>query len=34
MAQTRGLTHIHRGEHAPGHPFACIADPDGSVIEL
>jgi catechol-2,3-dioxygenase len=25
---------IERGEHAPGHPFAYVADPDGNVIEL
>jgi catechol 2,3-dioxygenase-like lactoylglutathione lyase family enzyme len=25
---------IHRGEHAPGFPFAYVADPDGYVIEL
>ena len=25
---------IERGEHAPGHPFAYVADPDGYVIEL
>jgi catechol 2,3-dioxygenase-like lactoylglutathione lyase family enzyme len=25
---------VERGEHAPGHPFACVADPDGYVIEL
>ena len=25
---------INRGEHAPGVPFAYIADPDGYVIEL
>jgi catechol 2,3-dioxygenase-like lactoylglutathione lyase family enzyme len=25
---------VERGEHAPGHPFAYVADPDGYVIEL
>ena len=25
---------IERGEHAPGRPFAYVADPDGHVIEL
>ena len=25
---------INRGEHAPGVPFAYVADPDGYVIEL
>jgi catechol 2,3-dioxygenase-like lactoylglutathione lyase family enzyme len=25
---------IRRGEHAPGEPFAYVADPDGYVIEL
>lgn len=25
---------IRRGEHAPGVPFAYVADPDGYVIEL
>lgn len=25
---------IQRGEHAPGVPFAYVADPDGYVIEL
>jgi catechol 2,3-dioxygenase-like lactoylglutathione lyase family enzyme len=25
---------IERGEHAPGLPFAYVADPDGYVIEL
>jgi catechol 2,3-dioxygenase-like lactoylglutathione lyase family enzyme len=25
---------IRRGEHAPGIPFAYVADPDGYVIEL
>jgi catechol 2,3-dioxygenase len=25
---------IERGEHAPGHPYAYVADPDGYTIEL
>ena len=25
---------IERGEHAPGQPFAYVADPDGYIIEL
>jgi catechol 2,3-dioxygenase-like lactoylglutathione lyase family enzyme len=25
---------IRRGEHAPGEPYAYVADPDGYVIEL
>lgn len=25
---------IQRGEHAPGAPFAYVADPDGYMIEL
>lgn len=25
---------VRRGEHAPGHPFAYLADPDGYVFEL
>jgi catechol 2,3-dioxygenase-like lactoylglutathione lyase family enzyme len=25
---------IERGEHAPGRPYAYVADPDGYVIEL
>lgn len=25
---------IERGEHAPGVPYAYVADPDGNVIEL
>ena len=25
---------IERGEHAPGRPYAYVADPDGHVIEL
>ena len=25
---------VGRGEHAPGYPYAYIADPDGYVIEL
>ncbi len=25
---------IERGEHAPGGPFARIADPDGNVVEI
>jgi catechol 2,3-dioxygenase-like lactoylglutathione lyase family enzyme len=25
---------LRRGEHAPGHPFAYLADPDGYVFEL
>jgi len=25
---------IERGDHAPGQPFAYVADPDGYVIEL
>ncbi len=29
-----GGTLVERGEHAPGHPFAYVADPDGYVIEL
>jgi len=29
-----GGTIIERGEHAPGVPFARIADPDGNVVEI
>ena len=25
---------VERGEHAPGRPYAYVADPDGHVIEL
>jgi catechol 2,3-dioxygenase-like lactoylglutathione lyase family enzyme len=25
---------VERGEHAPGIPFAYVADPDGYLIEL
>jgi len=25
---------LERGEHAPGVPFAYVADPDGNVLEL
>ena len=25
---------LERGEHAPGSPYAYVADPDGNVIEL
>ena len=25
---------VRRGEHAPGHPYAYVSDPDGYVIEL
>ena len=25
---------IHKGEHAPGVPYAYVADPDGYVIEI
>jgi catechol 2,3-dioxygenase-like lactoylglutathione lyase family enzyme len=25
---------IDRGEHAPGHPYAYVTDPDGYMIEL
>jgi len=25
---------LSRGEHAPGHPYAYVSDPDGYVIEL
>ena len=25
---------VRRGEHAPGHPFAYVTDPDGYTIEL
>ena len=25
---------VERGEHAPGHPFAYVTDPDGYLIEL
>jgi catechol 2,3-dioxygenase-like lactoylglutathione lyase family enzyme len=27
-------TIVERGEHAPGVPFARIADPDGNVLEI
>ena len=33
-AEAAGGQLIERGEHAPGHPFAYVADPDGYVIEL
>ena len=29
-----GGTVLERGEHAPGVPFARIADPDGNVLEI
>ena len=29
-----GGTLVSRGEHAPGHPYAYVTDPDGYVIEL
>src|SRR2546425_3288384 len=29
-----GAKIIERGEHAPGVPFARIADPDGNVLEI
>jgi catechol 2,3-dioxygenase-like lactoylglutathione lyase family enzyme len=29
-----GGSTIERGEHAPGVPFARIADPDGNVLEI
>ena len=29
-----GAKVIERGEHAPGVPFARIADPDGNVLEI
>jgi predicted enzyme related to lactoylglutathione lyase len=29
-----GGAELERGEHAPGVPFAYIADPDGNVFEL
>jgi predicted enzyme related to lactoylglutathione lyase len=25
---------VERGEHAPGYPYAYLADPDGYVFEL
>lgn len=25
---------LERGEHAPGRPYAYVADPDGNVLEL
>ena len=31
---TAGGSLVERGEHAPGVPFAYLADPDGYVIEL
>ena len=33
-AEAAGGQLVERGEHAPGHPFAYVADPDGYVIEL
>ena len=29
-----GASVVERGEHAPGVPFARIADPDGNVLEI
>jgi catechol 2,3-dioxygenase-like lactoylglutathione lyase family enzyme len=29
-----GGSFVERGEHAPGAPYAYVADPDGHVIEL
>jgi len=29
-----GGTIVERGEHAPGVPFARVADPDGNVLEV
>ena len=33
-AVTAGGTLVDKGEHAPGVPYAYIADPDGYVIEI
>lgn len=32
--EAAGGTIVERGEHAPGVPYARIADPDGNVIEI
>jgi len=32
--ESAGGSIIERGEHAPGVPFARIADPDGNVLEI
>jgi catechol 2,3-dioxygenase-like lactoylglutathione lyase family enzyme len=32
--ESRGGRFVRRGEHAPGHPFAYVTDPDGYTIEL
>ena len=32
--ESTGASIIERGEHAPGVPFARIADPDGNVLEI
>ena len=32
--EAAGGTIVERGEHAPGVPFARIADPDGNVLEI
>ena len=32
--QAAGGKLVSRGEHAPGHPYAYVSDPDGYVIEL
>jgi catechol 2,3-dioxygenase-like lactoylglutathione lyase family enzyme len=34
LAVAAGGTLINKGEHAPGVPYAYIADPDGYVIEI
>lgn len=34
MVEAAGGKLIRRGEHAPGHAFAYVEDPDGYLIEL
>jgi len=34
LVRAAGGTLVDRGEHAPGVPYAYVADPDGYVIEL
>jgi len=34
IVRRAGGSLLERGEHAPGVPFAYVADPDGNVIEL
>jgi catechol 2,3-dioxygenase-like lactoylglutathione lyase family enzyme len=33
-AQDAGGWLLERGEHAPGIPFASVADPDGYTVEI